>query len=105
MASIKKKKVVLFMGQNFEALKRLDNGETMQNLASECGFVYVAVGDWTRRRKIEKLCSTGASNGGHKTKCMKKCEYVKVSEALFMWFTKNIERHANYRQGGKAAGA
>jgi hypothetical protein len=60
----------------------------MQNLASECGLGYVAVGDWTRRRKIEMWCSTGASNGGLKErKSIKKCEYEKVSEALYIWFT------------------
>jgi hypothetical protein len=47
MENVKKKKVVLSVGQSFEALKKLDNGESMQNLASECGMGYVAVGHWT----------------------------------------------------------
>jgi hypothetical protein len=45
VASAKRRKVVLSMEQKLEALKRLDNRETMQKVASECGVGSITVGD------------------------------------------------------------
>jgi uncharacterized protein YjcR len=61
----------------------------MQKMAEEYGVSHVTVGEWKKKiSKIEKCCSATASNEGLKErKTMKKCEYKKVSEALFLWFT------------------
>jgi transposase-like protein len=93
MSSEKRKKVVVSMEQKLEALQRLDKGETMHKVAEEYGVGRVTVGDWKKKRsEIEKLCSARASNEGLKErKTMKKCEYEKVSEALFLWFTQQRE--------------
>jgi hypothetical protein len=46
VASVERKKVVLSAEQKLEALKRFDDGEAMQKVASECGVASVTVGDW-----------------------------------------------------------
>ncbi|KAM6459279.1 jerky protein homolog-like [Liasis olivaceus] len=85
----KRKKVVVSMEQKIEAIKRLDKGETMQKVADNYGVGRVTVGDWKRKRlKIEKWCSSRVMDGALKErKMMKKCDYEKVSEALYVWFT------------------
>lgn len=82
------------MEQKLEALQRLDKGETMQKVAEEYGVGRVTVGDWKKKRsEIVKWCSARASNESLKErKTMKKCEYEKVSEALFLWFTQQREK-------------
>uniref|UniRef100_K7GBZ6 HTH CENPB-type domain-containing protein n=1 Tax=Pelodiscus sinensis TaxID=13735 RepID=K7GBZ6_PELSI len=52
------------------------------------------VGDWKRKRsELEKWCSDRPSIAGMKDrKTMKKCEYEKVSEALFLWFTQQRDK-------------
>jgi hypothetical protein len=94
MSSEKRKKVVVSMEQRLEALQRLDKGENIKKVAEEHGVARVTVGDWKKKRsEIEKWCSARASNEGLKgRKTMKKCEYEKVSEALFLWFTQQREK-------------
>uniref|UniRef100_K7FE06 HTH CENPB-type domain-containing protein n=1 Tax=Pelodiscus sinensis TaxID=13735 RepID=K7FE06_PELSI len=81
----KEKKVVLSIEQKLDALKRLHKGESTRKIASE-----LSVGDWKRKRsELEKWCSDQPSSAGLKDrKMMKKCEHEKVSEALFLWFTR-----------------
>lgn len=76
------------MEQKLEAIKRLDNGETLQKVADDYGVGRVTVGDWRRNRvEIEKWCSSRLTDEAVKErKTMKKCGYEKVSEALYVWF-------------------
>lgn len=77
-----------------EALKRLDNGETLKKLAAEYGVGEVTVGDWRRNRdKIEKFSTNKCSNiSTCVRKTMKKSEYEKTSEALFLWFSQQRQK-------------
>ena len=54
----------------------------------DCGVGRVTVGDWKRNRaQIEKCCSERVTDKALQgRKSMKKCEYEKVSEALYLWF-------------------
>uniref|UniRef100_K7G5U3 DDE-1 domain-containing protein n=1 Tax=Pelodiscus sinensis TaxID=13735 RepID=K7G5U3_PELSI len=94
MACGKRKKVVLSIEQKLEALKRINKGESMLKIASELCVGQVTVGDWKRKRsELEKWCSDRSSIEGLKDrKTMKKCEYEKVSEALFLRFTQQREK-------------
>uniref|UniRef100_H9GL84 HTH CENPB-type domain-containing protein n=1 Tax=Anolis carolinensis TaxID=28377 RepID=H9GL84_ANOCA len=84
----KRKKIFVSMEQKLEALKRLDKGETIKKVANDYGVGKVTVGDWKRHRlEIEKWCSFRVTNGALKErKTMKKCDYEKVSEALYVWY-------------------
>jgi hypothetical protein len=46
MACAKRKKEVLSTEQKLGAFKKLDNGKTMQKVASECGVRLITVGEW-----------------------------------------------------------
>ncbi|XP_062829389.1 zinc finger protein with KRAB and SCAN domains 7 [Anolis carolinensis] len=84
----KRKKILVSMEQKLEAIKRLDKGETIKMVASDYGVGRVTVGDWKRHRlEIEKWCSSRVTDGALKErKTMKKCDYEKVSEALYVWY-------------------
>uniref|UniRef100_K7FY89 HTH CENPB-type domain-containing protein n=1 Tax=Pelodiscus sinensis TaxID=13735 RepID=K7FY89_PELSI len=95
MACEKRKKVVLSIEQKLEALKRIHKGESMLKITSELGGGET-LGDWKRKRsELEKWCSdrsSDQSSGLKDRKTMKKCEYEKVSEALFLWFTQQRDK-------------
>lgn len=82
------------MEEKLKALKRLDNGETLLKVAQDYNVGKTTVGDWKRNRNdIEKWCSqrvTATALEDRKT--MKKCEYEKVSEALYLWFTQHRDK-------------
>lgn len=76
-----------------EALKRLDKGETIKKLAAEYGVGEVTVGDWRRNRQnLEKYSSGKCSENASDRKCMRKSEYEKTSEALFLWFSQQRQK-------------
>lgn len=93
MAS-KRKRVVVSMEDKLNAIRRVEKGETLQKVADDYNVGRVTVGDWKKNKsEIEKWCSarvTGAALKERKT--MRKCDYEKVSEALFIWFTSHRER-------------
>lgn len=93
MAS-KRKKVVVTMEEKLKALQRIDNGETLLKVAQDYNVGKTTVGDWKRNRnEIEKWCSQRATSTVlEDRKTMKKCDYEKVSEALFLWFTQNRDK-------------
>lgn len=86
--SAKGKRKFVSIKTKLEALKRLDKGETIKKIAAEYGVGEVTVGDWRRNRdKIEKFASEKCSDkSSNERKSMKKAEYEKTSEALFLWF-------------------
>lgn len=92
--SAKSKRKFVPMKVKLEALKRLDKGETIKKLAAEYGVGEVTVGDWRRNRnKIEKFSSEKCSEKWScERKSMKKAEYEKTSEALFMWFSQQRQK-------------
>ena len=51
----KRQKVVVSMEQKLEAIKRLDKGETMQNVADDFGVGRVTVGDWKKTNRNRKM--------------------------------------------------
>lgn len=86
MEQCKRKKVVVSIEDKLKAIKRLDMGETIKNVAKDYGVGEVTVGDWRRnRRKIEQWCSNQPSTSQRKT--MKDGEYEKINKTLFLWFT------------------
>lgn len=82
------------MEDKLEALRKLDKGETLQKVADYYGVGRRTVGDWKKNRSdIEAWCSSRVSDSSLKDrKTMKKSEYEKVSEALFIWFTQFREK-------------
>jgi transposase len=88
--------VVMSLQIKLDVIKRLDQGETIKKVTSDLGVGEVTVGDWKRKRgENEKWCSQRASisadeNASRKT--MKKGEFEKTSEALFLWFTQMREK-------------
>lgn len=86
----KRKRVVVSLETKWNALKRLDKGESIKKIAVELGVGKVIVGDWKRKRSdIEKWVNERVSAGGSglSRKTMKKGEYEQTSEALFLWFS------------------
>jgi transposase-like protein len=86
----KRKRVVVSLDMKLNAIKRLDQGETIKKVASDLGVGEVTVGDWRRKRaEIEKWFSQRASVCDSEIlnrKTMKKGEFEQTSEALFLWF-------------------
>lgn len=86
MEQNKRKRKVVPIQEKLKAIRRIEAGETIKNVARDYGVGEVTVGDWKRNRtKIEDWCIKQASSSS-KRKSMKKGDYEKVNEALFMWF-------------------
>ncbi|XKL60101.1 hypothetical protein PGB90_001117 [Kerria lacca] len=93
----KRKKKVISIDEKYEAIQRLDAGESAVKIAEDLGVGRSTVGDWKKNRdEIERWCSVHAGSSGSKPvkkrKTMKKSEYDRVSEALFIWFVEKRER-------------
>lgn len=90
--SQRRKKVVVSVEKKLEAIKRLDKGELIRNVAADYGVGEVTVGDWRRNRfNLEqfaiKSCGLMTSR-----KTIKHAEFDKVDKALFLWFTQMREK-------------
>ncbi|GBM16148.1 hypothetical protein AVEN_163162-1 [Araneus ventricosus] len=86
MNSTKSKSKFVPLKVKLEALKRLDKGETLKKLAAEYGVVEVTVGDWRRNRsKLEAFPTNKCSDLSLDRKSLKKSEFEKTGEALYMW--------------------
>lgn len=85
----KRKRVVVSLETKLNAVKRLDNGESIKKVATDLGVGEVTVGDWRRKRKeIENFLNKSASGGsGLSRKTLKKGDYEQTSEALLLWFS------------------
>lgn len=85
----KGKKKFVSIKEKLEALKRIDRGETLKKIAADYGVGETTVGDWRRyRNKIEQFSSVASVNiSTSDRKSMKKSDYEKTSEALFLWFS------------------
>uniref|UniRef100_A0A1B6DW69 HTH psq-type domain-containing protein n=1 Tax=Clastoptera arizonana TaxID=38151 RepID=A0A1B6DW69_9HEMI len=88
MEKQKRKKIVLSMQDKLKALKRLDKGETMQKVTDDYGVGRRTVGDWRKiQSELEKWCSSRVTETNLKDrKTIKKSDYEKTSEALYIWF-------------------
>ncbi|XP_071043106.1 jerky protein homolog-like [Parasteatoda tepidariorum] len=85
MSSNKKKRVVS-IETKLEAIQRLDKGESIKKVARDLGVGAVTVGDWKRKRNEIEIWSAEKANCSLR-KTMKKCEFEKTSESLFLWIT------------------
>lgn len=85
----KAKKKFVSIKEKLEALKRIDRGETLKKIAADYGVGETTVGDWRQYRNIIEQFSSVASVNISKSdrKSMKKSDYEKTSEALFLWFS------------------
>ncbi|KAG8198584.1 hypothetical protein JTE90_026482 [Oedothorax gibbosus] len=91
MSSGKRKRVVS-IETKLEAIQRIDNGESIKKVAEDLGVGTVTVGNWKRKRsELEKWCAEKA-NCSNLPKTMKKCDFEKTSESLFLWFTQLREK-------------
>jgi transposase-like protein len=60
----KRKRVVVSLECKFNAIKRLDRGESIKKVAQDLGVGEVTVGDWRRARKnIEQWVNQSVSGG------------------------------------------
>lgn len=90
--SNKRKRVVISLQEKLKAVRRLDNGELLKNIAKDLGVGVSTVAEWRKNReKLEKWCSV-LSSPTPARKSMKRGEYEKVDDSLFLWFTQNRER-------------
>lgn len=88
----KRKRVVITIEQKLEAIRRLDKGDLLKNVASDLGVGVSTISEWKKQReKIEKWSSVLTSPQPSR-KTMKTGEYQKVDDALYLWFTQNRER-------------
>lgn len=116
---MKRKHNFVSLEKKLDAIKRLDQGQTLRKVASELGVGEATVWDWKKKREdIKNWCSqrlveNGSVNSIRKT--MRKGEYEKTSEALYQWFlqmkengnsvtgpilqSKALELHRNFNEG------
>ncbi|KAK9753286.1 Tc5 transposase DNA-binding domain [Popillia japonica] len=88
----KRKRVVISLQEKLKAVRRLDNGDLLKNIANDLGVGVRTVAEWRKNReKLEKWCSV-LSSPTPARKSMKRGEYEKVDDSLFLWFTQNRER-------------
>ena len=63
----KRKRVVLSLEDKLNAIKHLDQGETLKKVASDLGVGEVTVGNWRRKRaQIEEWVTQRAQSTGDK---------------------------------------
>ncbi len=88
----KRKRNVVAIETKLKAIQRIDDGDTVANIASDLGVGTSTVSDWKKNRKqIEEWCSihpesSSSGNKSNKRKTMKSSEHEMVSEALYVWF-------------------
>ncbi|GBL72403.1 Jerky -like [Araneus ventricosus] len=93
MNSTKSKRKFVPLKVKLEALKRLDKGETLKKLAAEYGVGEVTVDDWRRNTsKLEAFSTNKCSNLSLDRTSLKKSEYEKAGETLYMWFTQQRQK-------------
>jgi hypothetical protein len=80
-----RKRVVVSMQQKYDAIKRLDSGESVKKIANEYRVVSTTVKD------CKKWCSVLAAPSPTR-KTMKSSEHQKIDNALYLWFTQQRER-------------
>lgn len=86
MEQNKRKRIVVPIEKKLKAIRRIEAGETIKNIARDYGVGEVTVGNWKRNStKIEDWCIKQASSSSS-SKSIKTGDYEKVNEALFMWF-------------------
>ena len=79
----KRKRVVITIEQKIEAVKQVENGRLLRNVAADYGVGVSTVSDWVKAKpKFEEHLSKIP-----KRKTMKKAEYEKLNKVLFLWFT------------------
>lgn len=89
---VKRKRKVVTIAQKLEAIKRLDQGNLLKNVASDYGVGVSTVAEWRQKRnKLEQWSSVLASPNV-KRKSMKSGEYNKIDEALYLWFTQQRDK-------------
>lgn len=90
----KAKRKFVSIKEKLTALKRIDQGESLKKIAADYGVGETTVGDWRRNRnKIEQFSSVKCVDlTTSDRKSMKKSEYEKTSEALFLWFSQQRQK-------------
>uniref|UniRef100_A0A1B6GQ91 HTH CENPB-type domain-containing protein n=2 Tax=Cuerna arida TaxID=1464854 RepID=A0A1B6GQ91_9HEMI len=88
MSDKKRKWCFVSMDMKLDTLKRIDNGESVNKVASELNVGRSKVIGWKKTRtEIESWCSKRlCTESIVERKSMKTSEYEKVGEALFQWF-------------------
>lgn len=88
MSDKKRKQVSVSMEQKLDALKRLENGESVNKIALELNVGRSTVLGWKKKKSdIESWCVKRICTESIKERKTMKCsEYEKVSEALYQWF-------------------
>jgi transposase-like protein len=90
---MKRKRVVVSVQEKLTAIKRLNKGVSLRSVAKNYGVGISTVSEWrkNRKKKIEQWCSVLAFPAPQR-KCMKKGEYKKIQESLYLWFTQQRGR-------------
>lgn len=76
------------MSRKLEAIKRINNGESLKKIALEFGVGETTVGDWRRNKaQIEAFCSKmDSSKALEGRSTLKKAKTEKLDEAVYLWF-------------------
>lgn len=81
--SNKRKRVVLSIKDKLEAVRRVESGAILRNVASDYGVGVSTVSDWVKCKS--KLLEHSCKIPNRKT--MKEAQFEKLNEAVFFWFT------------------
>jgi hypothetical protein len=87
MAS-KRKRVVISFAEKLAAVKQVEEGCLLKTVAANYGVGISTVSDWVKSKP--KFLEQAVKNSDRKT--LKKSDFEKVNEALFMWFTQQREK-------------
>lgn len=88
MSGKKRKQVSVSMEQKLDALKRLENGESVNKIALDINVGRSTLLGWKKKKSdIESWCLKRICTESIKERKTMKCsEFEKVSEALYQWF-------------------
>lgn len=92
----KRKRVVVSIKQKLDALQRLVRGESVRNIASECGVGVTTVKDWKKNRAtFEAFCTHIESEKTLSSRStLKKPASEALDDALWVWFSQQRRRGA-----------
>ena len=92
-AFYKKEKEIRSIKNEIISIKKTKYGGILKKLAVEHGVGEVTVGDWRRNRnKLEVFFSNKCSGVSLDSESLKKSEYEKTGEAIFVWFIQQRQK-------------
>lgn len=86
--SVKRKRVVVTIKDKLEAIRQVENGVLLRNVAANYGLGISTVSEWVKSKS--KLHEYSCKVPNRKT--MKLANHEKINEALYLWFTQQRDK-------------